>query len=150
MGGEQPLNSLVGRDKHSFSSACETWWGSGSPESCNEFWKAQVPRARPPPHTDTRQQIPCLQARWQQEEALHWVSARLARQLGEGKPSYPLPVPNWGWDQGKASTCTIDVRMVAGGGAISKKPVSLAGGKEGIGWRMDPPGAHGSLGWEST
>lgn len=66
--------------------------------------------------------------------------------MGEGKPSYPLPAPRWGWDPGKAGTCTMDDRMAAGGGAVSKKPVSLVGGKEGVVWGMDTPGVHGSLG----
>ena len=62
-----------------------------------------------------------------------------------GKPSYPLLVPDWGWDQGKAGTCTIEVKMAAGGGSVSKKPASLARGNRGIGWGMDPPRVRRSL-----
>lgn len=63
-----------------------------------------------------------------------------------GELSYPLPVFHWERDQGKAGTCALEVRMVAGGGAKPKKPTSLTWGKEGIGWGMESRGAHGSLG----
>ena len=47
--------------------------------------------------------------------------------IGHGeKPSYPLPVLDWGWNQGKAGTCAIEVKMAAGGGAGPKRPISLA------------------------
>ena len=41
-----------------------------------------------------------------------------------GKPSYPLPVPEGGWNQVKA-----EIRMVAKKGAGLKKPDSIAWGK---------------------
>ena len=49
-----------------------------------------------------------------------------------GKISYPFLVPDWGVGPEEGRPCAIEVRMVAEGGAILKKPVSLAWGKEGI------------------
>ena len=57
-------------------------------------------------------------------------ASRLLNRMGE--PSYPLLVPDWGWDQGKAGTCVIEVRMAAGRGTGPEKPVSLARGKTGL------------------
>lgn len=39
----------------------------------------------------------------------------------EEKPSYPLPVPDWGWDEGKAGTWATEVRTVSGGGVGWRK-----------------------------
>ena len=65
--------------------------------------------------------------------------AKVAAQAGsytehvESPPHSPL-VPGWGWDQEKAGTCVIEIKMAAGGGrgAGPKRPVSLAGGKKGL------------------
>ena len=66
--------------------------------------------------------------------------------IGQGeKPSYPLPVLDWGRNQGKAGTCAIEVKMAAGGGAGPKRPISLAwermdwlgGGGDGLSQNME-------------
>ena len=41
-------------------------------------------------------------------------------------------VPDWGWCQGKADTCTIEVKTVAGESTSSKRPISLAWKKKGL------------------
>ena len=51
-----------------------------------------------------------------------------------------------GWDQGKASTCTTEVKIAAGGGAVTKKAVSLAWRKKGLVGGLDPPRVCRSLG----
>ena len=43
------------------------------------------------------------------------------RHLDGEEPYYSLPVPDWEQSQGKAGTCTIEVRMVVGGGADLEK-----------------------------
>lgn len=47
IGGEPPLNKSGGSDKYNFG-ACEAWWGNGSPESHNEFWKHRFPEPPTP------------------------------------------------------------------------------------------------------
>ena len=40
------------------------------------------------------------------------------------KLSYCLLVPDWGWDQGKIGTCTIEVKMAAGE-ALEQRDLSV-------------------------
>lgn len=47
-------------------------------------------------------------------------------------PSSTLPLPDGGWDQGKAGTGAIEVKMAAWGGAGPKRPLSLAWGQRGL------------------
>ena len=57
----------------------------------------------------------------------------------------PFPVPDWRWDQGKAGTCIIKVRMVWGR-CWTKEVCQTSLQKEGSGWDVDPLKSHKSLG----
>ena len=81
--------------------------------------------------------------------ALDSPVARLVVREGaytEQVKSPPLPV-RLGWDQGKTGACTIEVKMVAGGGAGPKQPVNLAWGRKGWVGRWTHT-KHGTI-WEA-
>ena len=51
---------------------------------------------------------------------------KFSKIIGQRKtPYYLLLVPDWGLDQGKAGTYTIEVRMVAGGGGAGPKGLTV-------------------------
>ena len=57
--------------------------------------------------------------------------------LKEKKPSYPLTVPNWGWDQGKAGTRAVEIKM-GRGRCWTRDACQSTLGREGIDWEVDP------------
>ena len=59
-------------------------------------------------------------------------------------PSLPL-APDCGRDHRKAGTCAIEVKM-AQGDVLTKETCQSSQKKGGIGWEVDPPKAHESLG----
>ena len=73
--------------------------------------------------------------------------ARRDSYIGHAKNPFSSPmVPDWRWDQGKEGTCTIEVKMAAGGGTRQKMLLSLAWDKKGLVGRCTHP-QHAKV-WE--
>lgn len=50
--------------------------------------------------------LPCPEEKWRQGKVLTLSTNKASKIIGQRKnPSYPIPVPDWGWDLGKAGTC---------------------------------------------
>ena len=85
------------------------------------------------------------QPQGQQGEVLT-LSTLEASKVIRGRKLSHLLLYHIGGGMREGSTCTIEVRMAAAGGAVPKRPVSLAWGKEGMDWEVDSPETHESLG----
>lgn len=54
-------------------------------------------------------------------------------------------LPDWGWNQGKADACAIEVKMVQEE-VLTKEACQSSLGKEGMGWEVKAPQGQESMG----